>query len=690
MRLFRFVRGQGALMSVGITLRAAGQTRQWSRRAIVVAGSILSLLLARDAAALCQNGAATQPVNPGDNLTQIIQDSTATCTLNVNPGTYDAGFNSQTVGAPFAFRISSPITIRSTGGPNSTTLRVAAGIAYVVEMRALNGRCPSGGATLDGFKVTGGNNGVLVQALSLGICASDQITGITLRNLIVDTPSTAAGGNAITFGSVQNSVIDSCTVTSAYANGIFLSGTSNNNIVMNNTIQNTVTQHGIAVQGSSDNVIVGNTITGSAFDGIILNSASPDFSLAAAGSARNRVERNTISGHATDGITLTANSSFNYLGQNFILSSSYDPVTKPTPSPTSGVGLWINNNSNGNYLFGNDLAGSPENGIDVLTSTSTYIQANRVHANFGGGIWVANYQFAADPASPATRDTVVHGNNVFFNTSNAQINLEGTVNVDVAYNHLAGDQGGVLAGVNTGGVLIHETGAPSQRPGVATSSVNLYENTFTDLNNRAFVNATTASTQFFRNRFLNGSNNPNAPLGRQGLTYSFSPAGVQWDASRFLGGNHWSDFSATGNPDPAHQYRGFVYDAVHGIDGNGPYADKFPYQSEHLGAPYATFSVNVTEPIAGSVLAAGSRKTVSWIARGCVTVDLHYARGAGATTYIGRYPNVGHYVWTVPILALHRPTITTSWLSALIRTAGRRPACKATAPLSLLPRTISR
>ena len=82
---------------------------------------------------------------------------------------------------------------------------------------------------------------------------------MTLRNLAI---TAAADGHGIDFHGVQNSVIDSCTIVSAYANGIFLEAGSNNNLVMNNTVLSTTTQHGIAVQGSSDNVIVGNTISG--------------------------------------------------------------------------------------------------------------------------------------------------------------------------------------------------------------------------------------------------------------------------------------------------------------------------------------------------------------------------------------------------------------------------------------------
>jgi hypothetical protein len=422
---------------------------------------------------------------------------------------------------------------------------------------------------------------------------------------------------------------------------------------MNNTLQGTVIGHAIAVQGGADNVVVGNTINGAgnvscgACDGILLNSPTGD--LTTAGSLRNRIERNTIQAHRTDGITLTDGSRFNYVGLN--------TVKNPLGSPTTGVGVWVNNDSNGNYVFGNDLSGAPENGIDVLTSKSTYVQANRVHGNVQGGIWVANYLFAADATSPVPQDTVLHHNYSYFNTQNGQVILEGAANVDVGYNFLSGQAAGAplgtgtLAGLNTGGVLIHEGGLSTRGSDVASTGVTLYENTITDVNNRAIINGNTTNTQFFRNRFLNGSNNPLPPSnGRQGLTYSFTPAGVQWDASRFLGGNHWSDFTqASGNPDTFHQYKGFVYDGTHGPDGNGPYVDKFPYSSDNLGAvPYGVYSVTAWEPVSGQVLAAGTTKTVRWTARGCTLVDLSLS---GSVPIVTSYPNVGYFFWTVPAVA---------------------------------------
>ena len=595
-------------------------TRSSTRWAGIIGAFLLVLACAQDARANCAGGATSRTVTQGENLAAVVSGSTRPCTLSVSAGTYDV---------PNGISIVDGITVRAVG---VVTLRAAAGASFVVAIGPGGGTCPSG-ATLEGFTLSGGPWGVWV-ASGPGC----QITGVTLRNLVI---TAGAGGHGIDFNGVQNSVIDSCTVVSAYANGIYLENGSHNNLVMNSTVLSTATQHGIAVQSSSDNVIVGNTISGAAFDGILVNSGP-----SGQGSARNRIERNDILGHGVDGITLTDASGANYIGLNRAVSNSYHPLTKPSPSPVSGTGIWVNGGSNGTYLFGNDLSGSPENGIALLASSSTLIQGNSVHANFHGGLWIANVQLNAGPDVPVPQDTVVHGNHIFFNTWNAQVNLQGVRNVEVAYNYLSGARQGTLAGNGTGGIHLNEGGDATR--GVAGSDgVRVFENTVTDVSNRAYVFGSATNSLFFRNRFLNGSNDPNAPGGRHGLTYSVPPAGVQWHAGAFLGGNHWSEFTAaSANPDGDHPYNAFV-----GNVGGAPYVDWFPYQSEGMVTPYARHSVDTIEPIGGSVLASGTKKTIRWVARGCALVDLYYGSGAGSQVIASRYPNVGHYFWTVPAVA---------------------------------------
>jgi parallel beta-helix repeat protein len=594
------------------------------RSLAVAGGCVLVLGSARDAAAACQNGSSTQAITTSSNpsLYSVLGSSSAPCVISVAPGTYTPP------AANIEFAIANGITVRATGGPGTTVLQTAGAPFTSVAIWPVNGSCPSG-ATLDGFTVNGGATGVFVGALAAAGHAGCAVTDVTLRNLTVNTNQ--APGHGIQFNSVRNSVIDSCTVNSSGGNGILLYQGANNNIVMNNRVAGAVVQMAIALQTSDDNVIVGNTSVASAFDGIFLNSM---VGLSGPGSSRNRIERNNISGHRIDGIVVNDASGSNYVGLNTTVSASYVPGSSVEPPP-GGTGIWVNNASNGNYLFGNDVSGSPENGIDVLASKSTLLVANSVHGNYQGGIWVADVRFAAAETAPAPQDTVLHGNRSFFNTANAMIFLQGAINSEAAYNYLSGAQGQTLASNMTTAFRVQDS-----------STARVFENTVSEVGARAIVDGTTANATFFRNRFLKGTNIPNPPQidGRNGVTYTRPSQFVQWDGGSFLGGNHWSEFTiASGNPDPTHPYSAFI----------GTNVDRFPFQWEMLQTSQLANSLVVVEPVAGAVLAAGTRKTIRWVARGCALVDIYYGSGALSPSLIAAgYPNTGYYFWSVPSVAL--------------------------------------
>src|SRR5262249_45058948 len=153
----------------------------------------------------------------------------------------------------------------------------------------------------------------------------------------------------------------------------------------------------------------------------------------------------------------------------------------------------------------------------------------------------------------------------------------------------------------------------------------------------------------FRNRFLRGTNVPNPPQtdGLNGTTYSIPPSDIRWDGGAFLGGNYWNEFAATS------PYTGFI-----GNTNGGPYMDRYPYPSEVLQSPALTSGMNspatvrVIEPVGGSVFAAGTKKTISWIATGCSLVDLYYGYpGSGMSSIASAVPNTGFYIWNIPAVS---------------------------------------
>lgn len=588
---------------------------------LVVALVLLTLSPAALEAA-CLNGQAEQAiVGDGTALQAALDNSTPPCTINLAAGTYvSPGSNS--------FIVKNGIRVVGSGSGN--TVLQASNFAVVV-VSAIQGSCPNN-ATVQGVRLRGGPwglyAGVLDPANNYG-CSLGRINGLTIRDVVVEN---ASNGHGIVFNNVHSSTIDSATVVSAHALGIAITAGSSYNVLMNSTVQHTETQHAIALLDASNNTVVGNTVTGSAFDGILLASAT---AVIGEGSSHNRVERNVISGHRIDGITLTDNSRFNYVGLNVISS--------PVPNTGAGAGIWINNASNGNYIFGNDVSGAPENGIDVLTSRSTYIEGNSAHGNAQGGIWVANiHDVTIAPGAPPPQDTVIHGNHLYFNALSANVFLQGAANSEVAYNYMGGTTSPLsltLPSIYTGGLRLLDAG-----------NVAFFENTVNAVSSRAFVQGATSNISVFRNRFLRGTNVPNPPQadGLNGVTYSLLPSDVRWDGGSFLGGNFWNEATAT------LPYTGFI-----GNTNGAPYVDRYPYPSEDLLSPSLTSGVNVArsvsvlEPASSAVLGPATRKTIRWVARGCALVDIHYTYPGGSLVPIATSaPNTGLSYWTVPAAAV--------------------------------------
>ena len=77
------------------------------------------------------------------------------------------------------------------------------------------------------------------------------------------------------------------------------------------------------------------------------------------------------------------------------------------------------------------------------------------------------------------------------------------------------------------------------------------------------------------------------------------PINMRWGS--FLGGNHWSEFGATGNPDATHPYTAFI-----GNVGGGPNVDKVPL-SVRVASSLPN-SVSVLEPVAGAGARGGDAK----------------------------------------------------------------------------------
>src|SRR4051812_44561272 len=174
------------------------QIRWWT---IVAGCSIVLLTSASEAAAACQNGSTTQTISAGtagSTVISIMAASHPPCTLSLAPGTYTAPVAT-------SFTIQDGITVRASGAAGSAVLQIpfqSPPQFSVVSIWPIGGSCPSG-ATLEGLTLNGGAWGIFVGAdpvVHVG-CPSNQVSGITLRNLTIN-PVVTTDGHGIDFHAV--------------------------------------------------------------------------------------------------------------------------------------------------------------------------------------------------------------------------------------------------------------------------------------------------------------------------------------------------------------------------------------------------------------------------------------------------------------------------------------------------------
>jgi uncharacterized protein (TIGR03437 family) len=537
---------------------------------------------------------AVQAANAGTGCgTILLADGTYTITTPIGNGAA-------------AIDLMNPVTLKSVNGAAKVTID-ANGTYVGIRLAASD-------ITVDGLTIINAQWGIDAYDWTKVPAQGTPLSGIVLRNLVVSTIGTGGHGIALgeVYGDVNDSVIELCTVASSYNHGIILTH-AHRNLVINNTVTETTLRDGIELFLSDNNTVAGNSI-GSAtssigFDGIDLH-----------GSQYNYIGNNTII-NAHNGVTLTRETGSNrwsirnWVGNNHILLHN-------TPGSD---GLWFNDNSNFNMSFANDATGASENGFALFSSTGNYLQGNVFFANPQGGIFVNGTPSSDGGCAPycgAADRNSIEQNYLYNHLANGGVTTDRSTNDDVGFNFIAGSQGQPVSA----GLLLQ-----------ASSGARLYSNVIQNLAEGEYFDPNTSATSLYLNRHFN------VPAH-----YSFSPAAVQWDSgSPVLGGNFYSDFSAAnGNPSNGSTPYTNIYQNAAGA--KGMYQDRYPYQSENLGKSYGVVALL---PAAGTMLAAGTLKTIAWVSQECMLVDLTLFNSSNvATTIVANYPDYGFYRWTVPAM----------------------------------------
>ena len=461
-----------------------GQSTSWTRGLVAAAGALLLLASARDAAAKCLDGTNSQTVAANDGtalylalykdnvVPPVVPDSSGGgCTINVPAGTYNAP-------AGAWFKMPTGVTLKSVAGAATTTLTSTAGLA-VIEVRPIiisgTATCPSG-ATIDGFTLEG-PAGVWVGgnvAPNLG-CTSQQVTGVTLKNLRVNMSNTTTSGDGITFSAVQSSLIDASVVGRAASNGINLGSGSGGNTVSNSTVQGTIGANGILINGSNTNNLTGNTINGTLGQSAVLVTGSTGATISGttigataangsgiyltASSTGATISGTTITGSMQNGILADGSGSAviqnntalgGTMSQSVILiqNSSSSTVSGNTITATATTGAGINvSGSTGLTIGSNTVTVSSASGLAYgillqLASNSASITSNTINASGAGKFSQSDILVQASTGATVRSNTITAPatlNGIYLATGGSAIVDGNQINATLANGILAQD-----------------------------------------------------------------------------------------------------------------------------------------------------------------------------------------------------------------------------------------------------------
>lgn len=463
------------------------------------------------------------------------------------------------------------------------------------------------GANIDGIIVTGGSH-------------STAMTGNTIVN---------AGDKGIFADGSDGLVIVGNTVSNYLVSGVYLTGSSND-LVAGNSLTGNINasgQNGItSISSSNSNVIAYNTITKAYFDGILVDS-----------SVRNQVLNNVITSAGVDGVTMAHNSLYNLVAGNTITFTSYDNRIN---GGANGVGVWMYEQGNYNWVFQNVIDNASENGIAVFHSSGNYVEGNDTTNDTNGGVFVTRY---TDQANDTNADSVPVGNVITSQYSHGDdafyLLARGAVDTLFTRNFTDGQNAASTYGFDVEKGSIDTVGLANilYHMGTATTPGAFAVNEFG--NNQ---------TLFARNRVFS----PNimyatVGTGPSGPTLSSNlSTTIALDEGPVFGGNFWSDASGvTGNPSTGPSPYSNFHDTKTGKFSS--FSDRYPFADESLGQSY---DVAVAEPAAGTTTTPGSTRTIRWTSAAAVFVDISLVPtgGGDAITIASSAPNTGLYRWTVP------------------------------------------
>ncbi|MBU2522796.1 MAG: right-handed parallel beta-helix repeat-containing protein [Nanoarchaeota archaeon] len=303
-----------------------------------------------------------------------------------------------------------------------------------------------------------------VYTLNQSLNSNGTCFNILANNITLDCQGHTITGNQSSDTSGINLAAANITVRNCmilnYTYGIYLSGSSNNNLTNNTANSNS---QGIYLSSSSNNTLIGNTANNnsgfSSSSGIFVSSGSNNNTIAdnivtlntkgiffSSASNYNTIINNTANNNTEHGIYLSSSSDDNTLTNNIAINngdtsiwiSSSSNITIMNNTLSSGYGLVLDYSSN-NTVTNNNASNNRYSGIYLAPGSSNNILASNIAGN--------NSQHGIKLDSDSNNNTLT--NNTANNNANYGIYLFGSNNNTIAGNNASSNSYGIyLSGSN--------------------------------------------------------------------------------------------------------------------------------------------------------------------------------------------------------------------------------------------------
>jgi parallel beta-helix repeat protein len=403
------------------------------------------------------------------------------------------------------------LTLRSENGSAFTTVLAAVNTSDVFLVTANS-------VTITGFTVRNATD--LASGIHLysvhhctisGNNASGNYHGIYLssssnNNMLTSNTANSNNNYGIWLWSSSNNNLTSNTANSNNYSGIYLYASSNNTLTGNNASNNS--NRGIHLQYSSNNTLTANTVTSNNNYGIYLYSSSNN----------NNLTSNTASNNShgiylyssSNNNTLTANTvtSNNNYGIYLYSSSNNNNLTSNTASNNSR-GIYLDSSSNNNTLTANTANSNNNYGIYLGESSNNMLTSNTASKNnFGILLWSSS------------------NNNLTSNTANSN-NYSGIY----------------LYASSNNNMLTSNTASNNSKFGIwlyGSSNNTLAGNTANSNNNCGIRLEETSNNNHIYNNYFNNTINA-YDTGNNIWNITPTP-GQNIIGGSWLGGNYWSDY----------------------------------------------------------------------------------------------------------------------------------------------------